>query len=107
VFVFCHKTPESPRCLIEALMSGAAIVGYDSPYPRDLVGDAADRLLVPRDGIPALARRLAELDADRAGLAALIQAAAAVGAGYSDREVFRHRSELIRRHLSTSDNDGN
>ena len=36
-FVFCHKTPEAPRCLIEALMCGLPIVGYDSGYPRDLI----------------------------------------------------------------------
>ena len=32
IFLFCHVTPESPRCLIEALISGTAIVGYESAY---------------------------------------------------------------------------
>ena len=32
LFLFCHKTPESPRSLIEALVSGAPLVGYDSAY---------------------------------------------------------------------------
>lgn len=37
LFTFCHLTKESPRCLIEALMSGVPLVGYDSAYARDLV----------------------------------------------------------------------
>ena len=32
VLVFCHRTPESPRCLVEALMSGTGILGYESDY---------------------------------------------------------------------------
>ena len=36
-FVFCHKTPESPRCLIEALICGLPLIGYESGYPRDLI----------------------------------------------------------------------
>lgn len=37
VFLFCHLTPESPRCLIEALASGCPLVGYESAYPDDLI----------------------------------------------------------------------
>ena len=39
VFMFCHVTPESPRCLIEALMSGLPLIGYDSEYAKDLVAE--------------------------------------------------------------------
>ncbi|NJN87368.1 MAG: glycosyltransferase [Leptolyngbyaceae cyanobacterium SL_7_1] len=37
IFLFCHKTPESARCLLEALISGCALVGYQSSYPDGLV----------------------------------------------------------------------
>jgi hypothetical protein len=34
LFVFCHPTPESPRCLIEALMCGLPILGFESAYAK-------------------------------------------------------------------------
>jgi len=37
MFVFCHKTRESPRCLGEALATGCALVGYGTGYSRSLV----------------------------------------------------------------------
>ena len=38
VFVFCHKIPESPRCLIEALQCGVPIVGYKLLIPGSYPG---------------------------------------------------------------------
>ena len=99
IFVFCHKTLESPRCLIEALMSGSPILGYDSPYPRDLLDDLAPSVLVARDDITALAERMADLNRDRGKLAELIQKSYELGAHFSDSAVFRHRSDLIKYHL--------
>ena len=43
VLVFCHLTPESPRCLIESLISGTPIVGYVSSYASELVGNRGER----------------------------------------------------------------
>ena len=37
IFLFCHKTGESPRCLGEALAAGCPLVGYGTAYSRDLV----------------------------------------------------------------------
>ena len=37
IFLFCHKTPESPRCLVEALASGCPLIGYGSAYPKEIV----------------------------------------------------------------------
>ncbi len=65
VFVFCHKIPESPRCLIEALQCGVPIVGYESAYPRDLIQQNGGGLLtVPNDPL-ALANELTDLAGDR------------------------------------------
>ena len=97
VFLFCHKTPESPRCLIEALVAGTALVGYDMSYPRDLVGTDYSSL-VPLDAV-SLAARLVELDRDRETLAAQVVECARLGEAFSDEVVFRHRSELIKRFL--------
>lgn len=95
-FVFCHKTMESPRCLIEALMSAAPIVGYDSAYPRDLIAGHGGGALSPIDDPAALGAALAALDADRPALAALCAAAAQDGAHFSDEAVFAERAALIR-----------
>jgi glycosyltransferase involved in cell wall biosynthesis len=99
VFLFCHRTPESPRCLIESLVSGCPIVGYDSAFPRDLIAAHGGGLLVPLGDTGGLAALLARLAVDRGRLGDLIGRAARDGAPFDDESVFRHRSELIRRHL--------
>lgn len=100
VFLFCHKTPESPRCLIEALISGTPIIGYDGSFARDLISDHGGGRLVKLGDVAGLTAALAELAGDRDALKALIAAAAADGAPYDDESVFRHRSEMIRQHLA-------
>lgn len=99
VFLFCHKTPESPRCLIEALVSGTPIIGYDGAFARDLIHDHGGGILSPLDDRAALARHLIALSSDPARLSDLILRAARDGAPYDDESVFRHRSDLIRAHL--------
>jgi glycosyltransferase involved in cell wall biosynthesis len=98
-FLFCHLTPESPRCLIEALASAAPIVGYDGAFARDLVAGHGGGILVPRGDVQELAAQLAAVDAARPRLSDLIARAARDGAPFDDETVFRHRSELIRQHL--------
>jgi glycosyltransferase involved in cell wall biosynthesis len=100
VMLFCHKTPESPRCLIEALVSGCPIVGYDSAFPSDLIARHGGGLLVARDDVDALSHALGGLASDRRSLAELIRRSASDGAPFSDVEVFRHRSDLIKKHLA-------
>lgn len=100
VMLFCHQTPESPRCLIEALISGTSIVGYDSPYPRDLISGHSGGVLLPLGDITALTHTLTSLARTRADLADLITRAARDGAPFYDAGVFQHRSLLIRRYLS-------
>lgn len=97
--LFCHKTPESPRVLIEALASGTPLVGYDSVFPRDLIAGRGGGVLTPLGDVGALAEAVAGLAADRGRLADLIGRAAEDGAEFEDVKVFAHRSEVIRRHL--------
>ena len=102
IFVFCHKTPESPRNLIEALVSGSPLVGYDSPFPKDLISQNGGGILTPKNDVQALANAVVELAANRARLADMIERAALDGAPFNDVAVFKHRSEVIRAYLHKS-----
>jgi colanic acid/amylovoran biosynthesis glycosyltransferase len=99
VFLFCHKTPESPRCLIEALVSGTPIVGYGTAYPEDLIAAHGGGHLVPLDDVAALGAAVTDLARDRARLGDLMARAAQDGAGFTDEAVFRHRCEVIKAYL--------
>lgn len=99
LMLFCHQTPESPRCLIEALASGCPIVGHDSAFPADLIAAHGGGWLTPPGDTGALADALTALAGDRAHLSRLIAAAARDGEPFTDEAVFRHRAELIRAHL--------
>lgn len=100
ILLFCHKTPESPRILIEALASGTPIVGYRSRYAADLIAAHGGGDLVPIGDTEALAGAVADLVDRPEALSAMIRAAYRSGAGYTDVEVFRHRSDLIKEHLN-------
>lgn len=103
LFLFCHKTPESPRCLIEALTCGTPILGYGGAYARDLIANHGGGMLVRRGDTGALAQQVACLDADRTRLAAMIRKAHADGAPFTDVSVFAHRSEILKQHLPGPD----
>lgn len=96
VFLFCHLTPESPRCLIEALVSGTPLVGYDSAYARDLVGERGGACFTALGDTGALAGHLARLVEGREERRAFIAQAATARALYNDAAVFKHRSDLIK-----------
>jgi glycosyltransferase involved in cell wall biosynthesis len=99
VFLFCHTTPESPRCLIESLIAGTPIVGYDGSYASDLIGKAGGGLLAPIGDTDALGRFLISLATDRDKLIGLIRNAREDGKPFDDEAVFAHRSELIKQFL--------
>jgi len=99
IFLFCHKTPESPRCLIEALISGTPIVGYKGAFASDLISESGGGRLVPIDDVSTLADTVIELAKDREALAGLIDAAVEDGAPFDDESVFHHRSDVIRQYL--------
>jgi colanic acid/amylovoran biosynthesis glycosyltransferase len=99
VFVFCHKTPESPRNLIEALVSATPIVGYDGAYARDLIAEHQGGRLTPIHQPQQLAAAISNIANDRAGLASLMQQAYDDGGAFNDEVVFEHRCQLIKRYL--------
>jgi glycosyltransferase involved in cell wall biosynthesis len=99
ICLFCHKVPESPRTLIEAMICGCPIVGYDSPYPRDLIAENRAGKFTPVGDAPALIRCVEELCRDRVATSDLIKRTSNVAETFNDEAVFRHRSELIKQYL--------
>ncbi len=100
VFMFCHKTPESPRCLIETLCNGTPIVGYDGAYAQDLISGHGGGVLVPMNDVEALTNAVAALASDRTRMGRLIAQARTDGLPFTDENVFEHRAELIKEQLA-------
>ncbi len=98
LLLFTHVTPESPRNLIESLLSGTPIVGYRSDYSENLIARHGGGRLCPMHDVEALAGLLRELHADREALARLTGQAAQNGRRFSDRAAFAERCELILRY---------
>jgi glycosyltransferase involved in cell wall biosynthesis len=96
LLVFCHKTPESPRCLVEALVSGCALAGYESAYPKGLVEDRGGAVFATQDDIVSLAGHIGNLHRDRGALAGLVSNAAASGRLYNEDAVYAHRAKLMQ-----------
>jgi glycosyltransferase involved in cell wall biosynthesis len=95
LFVFCHVTPESPRNLVEALMSGLPILGFDSAYARDLIRHGGG-VTAPMKDSAALAEVVATYAKDAAARHALSQAALRTGKEFSEEVVFTRRSSYIK-----------
>ncbi|MGD0796996.1 MAG: glycosyltransferase [Acidobacteriaceae bacterium] len=95
--IFTHVTPESPRILLESLVSGTPIVGYESAFSRDLVAEKGGGELVPMHDVQGLGRLIAELSKNRLRLAELIRQAASNGQRFTDAAVFAERSKLVQR----------
>jgi len=99
-FVFCNLAPESPRSLIEALMCGLPVFGFESAFALDVLGaHTAAGAFVPVGDTEALARSLAACLDDSAKLRRMALAGRNAGAEFSEEAVFRHRSDLIKEFL--------
>lgn len=103
LMLFTHIEPESPRVLIEALMSACPIVGYDRPHPRDLISEHGGGVITPLGDWRALGTTLAELAADRGRVVDLIRRASADGGRFNSETLIRDRSALIRERLGGRD----
>ncbi|NJR75378.1 MAG: glycosyltransferase, partial [Scytonema sp. CRU_2_7] len=102
IFLFCHKTPESPRCLVESIVSGCPIVGYGSSYSQELVSQYGGGVFAPMNDWQKLADLVIELNSDRAKLSELIRAAALSGRCFDEETVYQHRSDLIKKYLNSN-----
>jgi glycosyltransferase involved in cell wall biosynthesis len=99
IFLFCHKTPESPRCLIEALASGCPLIGYGSAYPKELVAQCGGGQFAAVGDWKDLVNIVREIDQNREKLRELIQSASASGRLYERDATMQHRINLIKEYL--------
>lgn len=99
LMLFTHVTPESPRCLIEALICGTPIIGYKSDYASELVKRDRGGLFAPIKDWQTLSDLLVDLSKNRQQLSNLIQKASQAGHRFNDTAVFSERSHLIKQHL--------
>jgi glycosyltransferase involved in cell wall biosynthesis len=81
-------------------MHATPIVGYDTGYSSNLIEKDGGGLHVKNGDYIALGEALFELDRKRENLVRLIQEAELSGQRFSASEVFRYRSELIKKHLA-------
>jgi len=94
--VFTHVTPESPRNLLESLVSGTPILGYESAYAADLLERDGGGELVAIHDFRSLGAVIAELAKNRERLVQMTQQAAQNGRRFTDAAVFAERSALIK-----------
>jgi glycosyltransferase involved in cell wall biosynthesis len=99
LMMFTHVEPESPRVLIEALMSACPIVGYDNSHPSNLISAHGGGVMTPMRDPRALGAALAELAADRARLADLVRRAWLDGARFNSDDMSRDRCDAMRERL--------
>lgn len=99
VFLFCHLIQESPRCLVEALVLGTPIVGFDSHYARGLVADEGGGLFVPRGDSEQLAAVVRGLMEKPQTIRELMARAAASGSKLDRDTAIAERIRLMKAHL--------
>jgi glycosyltransferase involved in cell wall biosynthesis len=100
LMLFTHIEPESPRVLIEALMSACPIIGYERPHPSDLISVHGGGVLTPLGDWHALGAALATLARDRPRLADLIRRAWSDGGRFNSDIMSRDRCALMRERLA-------
>ena len=95
IFLFCHKTSESPRCLIEALALGCALVGYRNAYPLELVKTHGGGRFVDMGDWQGLAATVKSLHKNRPELVTLIKEAAQSGGLFEKETAYKNRLALL------------
>jgi glycosyltransferase involved in cell wall biosynthesis len=105
IFLFCHKTRESPRCLVEALACGCPLVGYGSAYPKEIVAQRGGGRFSTVGDWNGLADIVQDLDKNREKLCALTREASASGRLYERDSTMQRRIDLIKQYLRPNQND--
>jgi glycosyltransferase involved in cell wall biosynthesis len=95
MMLFTHVTPESPRCLLEALLSGTPIVGYQNKFAAELTSSQGGGSFADIHDWETLGKLIAKFASNRTELKKLTMDAARNGQRFSDVKVFAERSELI------------
>jgi glycosyltransferase involved in cell wall biosynthesis len=94
-FVFCHKTKESPRCLIEALLCGLPLVGYGSDYSQDLIKENSGGMLSPPGDVLELVNSLVTIS-DRPTLRKVSERAFRDARRFTIEHIFQSRAQLMK-----------
>jgi glycosyltransferase involved in cell wall biosynthesis len=100
IFLFCHKTEESARCLGEALACGCPLVGYASAYAADLVAQHGGGVFTGQGDTGGLVSLIKNLDKKRRLLCELIIQASITGQLYDRHARLHDRMNLIKTHLA-------
>jgi glycosyltransferase involved in cell wall biosynthesis len=100
IFLFCHKTRESARCLGEALASGCPLIGYGSAYSKELVAQYGGGKFASVGDWKELANIVKDLDQNREKLRELVQSAAISGRLYERGVTLKNRIDLIKEYLA-------
>lgn len=99
MFLFCHMTKESPRCLVEALAAGAPLIGFGTDYSRSLVRQAGGGAFVERGDVEGLAEIVEHYALNRNELVDLIVQAAASGDRLDRDTAISERISLMKQYL--------
>lgn len=100
LLMFAHIDPESPRNLIESLMSACPIVGYERSHPADLISENGGGVMTPLGDPKAMGAAVAGLAADRPRLADLIRRAWRDGARFDSDVMSRERVRTLEARLA-------
>jgi glycosyltransferase involved in cell wall biosynthesis len=90
VMLCCHQTKESPRCIVEAAASGCAIISYNSPYVRGVLGNT--QVGPQRGQWRELGDLVAGTLADPTALERSMRSNADRGRFFTESAVYRHRA---------------
>ena len=106
IFLFCHMTGKSPRCLGEALAAGCSLVGYGTAYSRDLVRPYGGGEFTNIGNWQSLADIMRSLDRDRSRLSRLVEAASASGKLLDRDTAIQNRIEHVKRSVRPPEKPG-
>lgn len=98
-FLFCHMGKESPRCLMEALASGAPLVGFASDYSRSLVRAEGGGMFAEVGDSKSLASIIMELGRNTEMLRDLVARSARSGRLLDRDDAIQKRINLMKRYL--------
>ncbi len=96
LFLCCHRQDDPSCTYLETLSCGVPIVGYDNAAFAGVLALGDVGIAVPMDDPAAAARAIAVLADDRGRLAAMADAAAAIGRDHSFERTFAARIDHLK-----------
>ena len=94
LFLMTHISEESPRCIIESIMKGTPVLGYESAFAEDVLQNSW--ALSAIGDWKSLGEKIALIDKDRNNLVNLIEHSEIRGKDFDEQKAFEYRSNLIK-----------